>query len=119
MTMSTFIPQSAAALSVLLLGVWVQPVTAGPISFTGNLRTDATFTNCGSGCTLGPGNTDGEYAQYAAVVRTFHVASASPMQAITFSYGGGVNGAGTTILQGGLEPYLSLFDAGGVFLGST
>ena len=41
------------------------------------------------------------------------------MTAITFSYGGGVNGAGATIPEGGLEPYLSLFDSGGNFLGST
>src|ERR1035438_8488936 len=41
------------------------------LSFTGNLRTDATFTSCGSGCTLGPTNSDGDYAQYAAVVRDF------------------------------------------------
>ena len=61
----------------------------------------------------------GDYAQWAAVVRTFSVIAPSTMQAITFSYGGGVNGAGTTILQGGFEPYLSLFDAGGNFLAST
>jgi hypothetical protein len=41
------------------------------------------------------------------------------MQATTFSYGGGMNGAGASILEGGLEPYLSLFDAGGTFLAST
>jgi len=45
--------------------------------------------------------------------------SPSVVKAITFSYGGGVNGAGTTVLQGGFEPYLSLFDSGGKFLSST
>jgi hypothetical protein len=89
------------------------------ISYTGDLRTDATFTSCGMGCTLGPANTDADYAQWAAVVRTFSVASPSMMDAITFSYGGGINGAGMTIPQGGFEPYLSLFDSGGNFLAST
>jgi hypothetical protein len=41
------------------------------------------------------------------------------MFAITFSYGGGTNGASQVIPQGGFEPYLSLFDAGGNFLAST
>jgi hypothetical protein len=115
--MTSFIRPTVTTLALILLGYSVQPVFAD--SFAGNLRTDATFTSCGAGCMLGPGNTDAEYAQYAAVVRTFNVASPSLMQAITFSYGGGVNGAGITILQGGLEPYLSLFDAGGTFLAST
>jgi len=117
--MTTFVRPTVAAFSILLLGALAQPVTAAAISFTGDLRTDATFTDCGSGCTLGPGNTNGEYAQYAAVVRTFNVASTSLMQGITFSYGGGINGAGTTILEGGLEPYLTLFDSGGHFVAST
>jgi len=41
------------------------------------------------------------------------------MQALTFSYGGGTNGQGASIPQGGFEPYLSLFDASGDFLAST
>src|SRR5712691_10218009 len=89
LSMTTFLRLALAAFSVLLLGALVQPVTAAPISFTGDLRTDATVTDCGSGCTLGPGNTDGEYAQYAAVVRSFNVASTSLMHGMTFSYGGG------------------------------
>jgi hypothetical protein len=92
---------------------------ASSISYTGNLRTDATVTSCGVGCTLGASNTDFDYAQYAAVVESFNVSSTSTMTAITFSYGGGVNGAGTTIAQGGFEPYLSLFDSSGDFLAST
>ena len=40
----------------------------------------------------------------------FHRQPASDMQAVTFSYGGGVNSNGTTIAQGGFEPYLSLFE---------
>ena len=92
---------------------------AGTISFTGNLRTDANFVDCGTGCTLGPANTDGDYAQWAAVAFNFQVPVMSAMTAITFSYGGGTNGNGVTVLQGGFEPYLSLFDSNGNFLAST
>ena len=93
---------------------------AGTIqSFTGDLRTDATFISCGSGCTLGAGNSDSDYAQWAAVERDFNVPVSSTVQAITFSYGGGVNGNGLAIAPGGFEPYLSLFDASGGFLAST
>jgi hypothetical protein len=108
---------------LVMLGTGVCParVEAAPIviSFTGNLRTDANFVSCGSGCTLGAGNTDGDYAQFAAVAKDFNVSTTSTMQAVTFSYGGGVNGASMVIAQGGFEPYLSLFDAGGNFLAST
>jgi hypothetical protein len=93
--------------------------SASVLSFTGNLRTDATFTSCGTGCTLGTANTDADFAQWAAVVKLFHVSTPSTMQAITFSYGGGTNGAGMNIAQSGFEPYLSLFDATGNFLAST
>ncbi|HEX5227462.1 MAG TPA: DVUA0089 family protein [Bryobacteraceae bacterium] len=93
--------------------------TAGTISFTGDLRNDANVISCGSGCTLDASSSDGDYAQWAAVVDSFTVSTTSAMQAVTFSYGGGVNGAGTPIAEGGFEPYLSLFDAGGNVLGST
>ncbi|HLK19532.1 MAG TPA: DVUA0089 family protein [Bryobacteraceae bacterium] len=92
---------------------------ANTISFTGNLRNDANVIACGSGCTLDASNTDADYAQWAAVVDSFAVGTTSQMSAITFSYGGGVNGAGTPIAQGGFEPYLSLFDSSGNFLAST
>jgi len=92
---------------------------ADTISFTGNLRDDANVISCGSGCTLGPSNSDVDYAQWAAVVDSFTVGTESGMQAVTFSYGGGVNGAGTSIAEGGFEPYLSLFDASGNLLAST
>ena len=104
---------------VLLTACLASSAGASTISFTGNLRTDANVTACGSGCTLDPSNTDGDYAQYAAVVDKFSVASTTSVYALSFSYGGGTNGAGTTIAQGGLEPYLSLFDSGGNFLEST
>jgi hypothetical protein len=106
-------------LATALLAAWLAPAEADTISFMGNLRTDATFNSCGAGCTLGPSNTDGDYAQWAAAVAGFHVSAASAMTAITFGYGGGTNGAGMSIAQGGFEPYLSLFDASGVFLAST
>src|SRR5262249_3736739 len=118
MRKGTFAFAFPALAAALLLSA---PATAAPIviSFTGDLRTDATFTACGSGCTLGPANSDAAYAQWAAVLRDFHVGASSAMEAITFSYGGGVNGAGMTIPQSGFEPYLSLFDAAGNFLAST
>jgi hypothetical protein len=90
------------------------PAHASTISFIGDLATDAT--------SLPPFPSpyvDGDYAQYAAVVRPFHVATDSVMQAITFSYGGGVNGNGSIIADSGFEPYLSLFDGLGNFLAST
>jgi hypothetical protein len=99
--------------------VWLPQALANTISFTGNLRTDATFLSCGSGCTLGPSDADGDFAQWAAAVRDFHVGTASTMQGITFSYGGGTDGLGTVVAQGGFEPYLSLFDSSGDFLAST
>lgn len=89
------------------------------ISFTGDLRTNGNVLACGTGCTLGSGNSDGDFAQWAAFVTPFTVSATTTMQAITFGYGGGVNGHGATILQGGFEPYLSLFDASGTLLAST
>jgi hypothetical protein len=107
-------------LCLFILGVYtVSNAAASTISYTGDLRTDATFISCGVACTLGSGNSDADYAQWAAAVETFNVAAPSTMQAITFSYGGGVNGAGTSVLQSGFEPYLSLFDSSGNFLAST
>ena len=103
--------------SVLAAGVGQSQ--ADIISFTGDLRTDATFVSCGSGCTLSAANSDSDYAQWAAVERNFTVAASSMVQAITFSYGGGTNGNGLAIGPGGFEPYLSLFDASGNFLAST
>ncbi|MCX6628470.1 MAG: DVUA0089 family protein [Candidatus Solibacter sp.] len=88
-------------------------------SYTGNLRTDANFVSCGAGCELDGASLGSDYAQWAAVSRTFHVSAASTMTAITFSYGGGTNGAGSLIADAGFEPYLSLFDATGNFLTST
>jgi hypothetical protein len=96
-----------------------QQANAASVSFSGNLRTDATVLSCGTGCTLDSTNSDGEYAQYAAVIKSFAVTSASSVQIVSFSYGGGVNGNGAVIPEGGLEPYLSLFDSTGAFLSST
>jgi hypothetical protein len=108
------------AIVVGVFAVGVGQSQAGTIqSFTGDLRTDATFVSCGSARTLGAGDSDSDYAQWAAVERGFTVAASSMAQAITFSYGGGVNGKGVAIGEGGFEPYLSLFDASGTFLAST
>jgi hypothetical protein len=92
-------------------------MAASSIFFSGNLKTDATVTDCqGAPCTL---TSDVDYAQFAAVVDSFNVASTSTMTAITYSYGGGTSVGGQTVASGGLEPYLSLFDASGNFLAST
>jgi hypothetical protein len=100
----------ATVAGVIAAGVWSQ---AAPISFTGDLRTDANFLACGEGCTLGAGNTDADYAQWAAFSTTFNVRVNSLITAITFSYGGGANGNGAVIARNGFEPYLSLFNASG------
>ena len=95
-------------------------LSAGTIDFfSGNLRSDATVTACGPSCTLGPSNTDGDYAQWAAAVYSFTVQTTSTMEAITYSYGGGTSLTGPVVFAGGLEPYLSLFDESGDFLAST
>ena len=106
---------------VVLTGMFAVAVQAATvISYTGTLRTDATVLGCGSGCTLDPGtSTDAEYAQFAAVVVNFTVPSPVSVRAVTFSYGGGTNGNGALIAQGGFEPYFSLFDGTGNFLLST
>jgi hypothetical protein len=92
----------------------------GTISFVGDLRTDANVIGCGQGCTLDLVNDpDWVIAQWAARVETFNLAAPTTGYAVTFSYGGGTNGAGTAIAPGGFEPYLSLFDGAGNFLLST
>ena len=82
-------------LTAALLAASLVSAQASTISFTGDIRADATFTSCGDGCTLGPGDSDGDFAQWAAAVGDFHVGTTSTMEAVTFSYGGGVNGHGT------------------------
>jgi hypothetical protein len=89
-------------LPAVLAGAWLASARANTISSTGDLRSDATLLSCGLGCTLGPGDSDSDFAQWAVVVRDFRVSTASTMQAI-FSYGGGVNGQGEVIGQGGFE----------------
>ena len=110
-------------LQSLLISVAVACVTsrmsATTLFFHGNLRTDVTATACGPLCTLGPSNTDAEYAQFAAVVVSFSVSTTTAMQAITYGYGGGSSLTGPAVAAGGLESYLSLFDSSGNFLAST
>jgi len=103
----------------LLIAVMSACASATTLSFVGDLRTDATFTSCGPSCVLSGSDSDDEYIQFAAVERDFLVSSTSIVTAITFSYGGGVNGNGVSIPEGGFEPYLSLFDSSGNFLAST
>jgi hypothetical protein len=82
--------------------------SASVLSFSGDLRTDATVLDCGPGCTLTPASPDSDFAQWAAAVYSFSVPAPSLMQAVTVSYA-----------DGGFEPYLSLFDGSGNFLAST
>ena len=108
-----------ASLFVAFLTTSATAVQGGTISFIGDLRADATFTACGDLCALSAGNTDGDYAQWAAFAGNFNVPVNSLMSAISFSYGGGTNGNGAVIAPNGFEPYLGLFDASGNFLAST
>jgi hypothetical protein len=65
----------AKRLLALVAGVFAAGVgQADVVSFSGDLRADATFISCGSGCTLGAGDSDSDYAQWAAVERDFTVA---------------------------------------------
>lgn len=106
-------------ISASVLGSMGQ-VQAGTLFFSGDLRTNSTVIDCGSSCTLDRStSTDGEFAQFSAYVTSFNVSSDSSVSAITFGYGGGTSGTGASIAAGGLEPYLSLFDASGNFLQST
>ena len=104
---------TALFLCLLAFPLATRSAKADTLSFTGNLRTDAAAGTC-VGCV-----SDGDYAQYAAVIRTFTLSAASSVSAVTFGYGGGVNGNGQTIAQSGFESYLSLFDGAGNFLSST
>ena len=102
----------------LLLGA-APKLAANILFYSGNLRTDATVTGCGTGCSLGAGDTDLAFGQWAAVVESFTVYSTTTLEAITYGFGGGTSLTGAVVSAGGLEPYLSLFDAGGNFLAST
>lgn len=112
---------AAAPLILTVITVLSGPtrLAANVIFYSGDLRTNATVTYCGNGCTLGPSNSDGDYAQWAAAVYSFTVSSTTTMEAITYSYGGGTSLTGAIVPAGGLEPYLSLFDSGGNFIAST
>jgi hypothetical protein len=94
-------------------------LSANVLFYSGNLKTDANVTGCDSACTLNSGDDDGAYAQWAAVVDTFTVSSATTMEAITYGFGGGTSLTGASVAAGGLEPYLSLFDSSGDFITST
>jgi hypothetical protein len=111
-------PMHTKPLALLLLLSAAPSLHAGLLTFTGDLR-NGTILDCGSGCTLTAADSDFDYAQWAAAEHTFSLSNLSTVQAVTFSYGGGTNGSGSPIADSGFEPYLSLFDAAGAFLGST
>jgi hypothetical protein len=114
-----------ALFAVVILAGASPRLFADSIFFSGNLRTDATVTtinSCGPACTtgtLGPANSDADYAQYAAVVDSFTISSAEDVRFVTYSYGGGTSVTGAVVAAGGFEPYLSLFDGSGNFLASA
>jgi hypothetical protein len=116
---SRFAPALLTIATLAVLAGTSPRMAASDIFFSGNLRSDATFTACGDACTLSSSDTDFDYAQFAAVVDSFTVASTSTMSAITYSYGGGTSLSNVAVAAGGLEPYLSLFDSAGNFLNST
>jgi hypothetical protein len=57
-----------ASLSALIFARGRPALADITFSFTGNLRTDATFASCGFGCTLSAGDSEQSYAQFAALV---------------------------------------------------
>ncbi len=119
-SLRSFGRSGATLLAACLLFVAAQaPARAGILFFSGDLRTDATVLDCGASCTLGPADTDGDFAQWAAVVTNFTLTSPGTVLAITYGFGGGISLGGNAVAAGGFEPYLSLFDAGGNFLSST
>lgn len=110
---------SLTRLGVLLLGL-VPMMPAGTVFYSGDLRTNATIVDCGLGCTLDPvTSTDGDYAQWAALLVPFTVSTPSEVNVVTFGWGGGTSATGAAVAGGGLEPYLSLFDSAGNFLASS
>jgi len=102
---------------MLFTGAWQGVARADVLSFVGNLRDNANVP--GGGYLLSDMVTDLDFAQFTGFAATFTVSAASSMSAITFSYGGGTNGNGAVIAEGGFTPYLSLFDGSGNFLAST
>ena len=111
--------RSIVSTGILAVTLLATSVKADVLFFSGDLRSDATFTSCGSGCTLGPGNTDSDYANWAAATYDFVVTTASTVQVVTYGYAGGTSLTGAIVSPGGLEPYLSLFDSSGNFLTSS
>jgi hypothetical protein len=113
-------PLFGAILTALLVLGHASQAAATTISFTGDLRSDANIVGCGGLCTLDLVNDDDPtIAQWAARSESFTLLAPATGYAVTFSSGGGTNGAGTAIAAGGFQPYLSLFDDAGNFLAST
>lgn len=92
---------------------------AGTIFVSGNLRTDATDTRCGSGCTLAAADDDATWAQWAAYNHSFSTAQTGRIQVVTYGYAGGASGTGAVVPAGGFAPYLSLFDSSGALIESS
>src|SRR5262245_59193216 len=116
-SLRSFGPSGVSLLAAcLLFAAGQQPARATVLFYSGNLRTDAAVIDCGPACTLGPADTDGDFAQWAAVVTNFTLNTAGTVRAITYGFGGGISLGGHAVAAGGFEPYLSLFDSSGNFL---
>lgn len=111
--------RSIVSTGIIAVTLLATSAKADVLFFSGDLRSDATVIGCGSGCTLGPGNTDSDYANWAAATYDFVVTTASTVQVVTYGYAGGTSLTGAIVSPGGLEPYLSLFDSSGNFLTSS
>lgn len=84
----------------------LNPVLAGLLFATSASAADFSFT----------GNfTEDNDVQFI----TFVLAEDATISLSTWSYGGGTNAAGTEILPGGFDPYLSLFDVSGALVLQT
>ena len=102
-----------------LLAAALSSAYGSTIFYSGDLRANATITNCGGVCMLAPSDSDATWAQWAGISIPFTLLTPTSVNAITFGFGGGTSATGSVVVAGGFEPYLSLFNSTGQFLMST
>jgi hypothetical protein len=84
----------------------------------GRLLAVATFCCCAAVTHAATTSYTGSFGQDDAHWRLdFSLASAQTINFQTWSFGGGTNGAGTTLVAGGFAPVLSLFDGSEMLIG--
>lgn len=103
----------------VLLASALSTAYGSTIFYSGDLRANATITNCGGVCMLTPGDSDATWAQWTGISIPFTLLTPTSVNAITFGFGGGISATGSVVVVGGFEPYLSLFDSTGEFVTST